>query len=53
MIAWMTFSPDLKGLPPTLRSPFHSFLIPALGACAIILVGFLVTAFTRPQRADA
>ena len=53
VIAWMTFSPGVEALPPRLRSPFHSFLIPALGACAIILVGFLVTALARRQRADA
>ena len=47
LILWMTVSPTWSAFPPRLRSSFHSFLIPAFGSTAIILVGFLV-AFVSP-----
>ena len=53
VIAWMTFSPKMDTLSPALRSPFHSFLIPAFGAVAIILVGFGLTALVRGHRPAA
>ena len=38
-ITWMTFSPRLSVLPPSLRSHFHSFMIPVIGTLVIFLVG--------------
>jgi len=54
VILWMTLSPGWEGLSPALRSPFHGFLIPAFGAVAIVLVGFLAAWLAgRPRRPRA
>jgi len=37
-------------LPSALRSSFHSYLIPAFGSTAIILVGFAATWLVRGER---
>jgi SSS family solute:Na+ symporter len=50
LITWMTLSPKAAWLAPSLRSPFHSFLVPAFGATAIVLVGFAVTCLLRGER---
>ncbi|MBM4034323.1 MAG: sodium/solute symporter [Planctomycetes bacterium] len=42
LILWMTLSPKPAWPIPKLRSPFHSHLIPAFGATAIVLIGFAV-----------
>ncbi|MBM4040129.1 MAG: sodium/solute symporter [Planctomycetes bacterium] len=50
LILWMTVSPAWPVFPPRLRSPFHSFLIPAFGSTAIILVGFAATCLAKGER---
>jgi ABC-type Fe3+ transport system permease subunit len=43
----MTFSPDWNGALAAWRSPFHSFLITVFGTLAILLVGLLLSRFSR------
>ena len=50
LILWMTVSPTWQAFPEGLRSPFHSFLIPAFGSMAIILVGFAATWLVKGER---
>lgn len=49
VIAWMTLSSLVPGLPEAWRSGFHDFLIPVFGTAAILLVGFAATAFLKPR----
>jgi SSS family solute:Na+ symporter len=49
VILWMTVSPKWTFWPEALRSPFHGFLTIVFGTAAILLIGFLVTAFTRRE----
>jgi len=41
VIAWMTVSPRLPGLPEALRSPFHEFLVIVAGTVVILAVGLV------------
>ncbi|MBM3334836.1 sodium:solute symporter, partial [Candidatus Sumerlaeota bacterium] len=52
VIAWMTFSPRLTGSLEPLRSPFHGFMITVIGTLTILLVGLLVSLFTRRPEKD-
>ncbi|MCX7826489.1 MAG: sodium:solute symporter [Verrucomicrobiae bacterium] len=47
VIVWMTFSPKWTGALEPFRSPFHSFLVIVIGTLTILLVGLLVSRFTR------
>ncbi len=49
VIAWMTLSSLVPGLPEAWRSGFHDFLIPVFGTAAILLVGFAATAILKPR----
>jgi len=53
LIFWMTFSPKWSGALAAWRSPFHSFLITVFGTLAILLVGLLVSRFTRRPGVNA
>lgn len=53
VIAWMTFTPEMEGLPKCLRSPFHANMIMAVGTLTIFLVGLIVTAlFNANKRSE-
>ena len=43
VILWMTVSPSWSDLPPFLRSPFHGFMITAIGTLTILFVGMLIS----------
>lgn len=47
VIVWMSLSPGAGFLPEWAKSSFHSFLITVFGTSAILLSGFLFTAFSR------
>jgi len=47
LIFWMTFSPKLSGALAAWRSPFHSLLITVFGTLTILLVGLLLSRFSR------
>ena len=49
VIAWMTVSPRLPGLPEALRSPFHEFLVIVGGTIVILVIG--LPRRTRARRA--
>jgi solute:Na+ symporter, SSS family len=43
VILWMTFSSSWMALPEYLRSPFHDFMITAIGTLTILFVGMLIS----------
>ncbi|MBP8302848.1 MAG: sodium:solute symporter [Phycisphaerae bacterium] len=47
VIFWMSLSPMWKGPLERYRSPFHSFLVIVIGTLTILLVGLLVSRFSR------
>lgn len=50
VILWMTLSPKRAAWPASLdalRSPFHSYMIAVIGTLTILLVGLVVSRFTR------
>ncbi len=53
VISWMTFSPRWSGALAAWRSPFHSFLITVFGTLAILLVGLLVSRYSRQPVVNA
>ena len=48
VILWMSLSPKWGGLPAQFRSPFHSYLIIVFGTVAVLAVGLLVAALSKP-----
>lgn len=52
VIVWMVFSqtPTWPGEWEAMRSPFHSFMVIVIGTLSILLVGLLVSRFTKPRR---
>ena len=53
IITWMTFSSRISVIPPSLRSPFHSFMIPVVGTLVIFLVGHLLGLFLKKMTHEA
>ncbi len=53
VILWMTISPHWLAVPDSFQSPFHNFLVIVFGTTAILLLGFIFTAFTFPQKKKA
>ena len=54
VICWMSLSPMWKGPLARYRSPFHSFLVIVIGTLTILLVGLLISRFSRrsPEPGD-
>lgn len=48
VIAWMTFSPNMKQLPEVLRNPLHANMIIVVGTLTIFLVGLVVAPPIKP-----
>ncbi|RCS53962.1 sodium:solute symporter [Bremerella cremea] len=50
LIAWLTFSPSLEGLPTWFRNPLNSLMTTVLGTLAIVLTGILFSGLTGDRR---
>ncbi len=48
-IFWLTFSPKWTGILEAFKSPFHGFMTSVIGTLVILLVGFIVTGFTKKR----
>lgn len=46
VIVWMSLSPRWTALPETMRSPFHTLLVVAIGTLSILLAGLLLSRFS-------
>jgi SSS family solute:Na+ symporter len=54
MVGWMTFSPKWTGMAAPFRSPFHTLLIVVVSTLTILLIGLLISRFSKrtgPPRA--
>jgi len=47
IIFWMSLSPAWTGEWAQFRSPFHKFMVVVIGTLAILLVGILISRFTK------
>jgi SSS family solute:Na+ symporter len=47
VILWMSLSPRFTGSWEAWRSPFHNFMVIVIGTLVILLLGLIISRFTR------
>jgi SSS family solute:Na+ symporter len=52
IIFWMSLSPAWTGEWAQFRSPFHKFMVIVIGTLAILLVGLLISRFTKGKQSQ-